>query len=63
MTDHFRVFRLEPGQAALMNRGVWHGAPLAADGDAAALVLLLEGTGANDTHIVRFDEVPVGGGS
>jgi ureidoglycolate lyase len=55
----FRAFRMRPGQAALLDKGVWHGAPLAVGGPAAALVLLLEGTGATDTEVVRFDEVTV----
>jgi ureidoglycolate lyase len=59
--ERFRVFRVRPGQAALLAKGVWHGAPLAAGGPAAALVLLREGTGANDTLMARFDEVRVGG--
>jgi ureidoglycolate lyase len=57
--DRFRVFRMRPGQAALLGKGVWHGAPLAAGGSATALVLLLEGTGQNDTEMARFDEIPV----
>jgi ureidoglycolate hydrolase len=57
--ERFRVFRVHPGQAALLGKGVWHGAPLAAGGEATALVLLLERTGATDTEIARFDEVPV----
>jgi ureidoglycolate lyase len=57
--DRFRVFRVGPGQAALFERGVWHGAPLAADTTATALVLLREGTGAADTELARFPEVTV----
>jgi ureidoglycolate lyase len=59
--ERFRVFRVRPGQAALLGKGVWHGAPLAAGGQATALVLLREGTGASDTELVRFAEVAVGG--
>ena len=57
--DRFRVFRVRPGQAVVLGRGVWHGAPLAADGPASALVLLQERTGQEDTELVRFEEVPV----
>ena len=61
--ERFRVFRMAPGQAAVMRRGVWHGAPLAADGPATALVLLQERTGREDTELVRFEEVAVEAGS
>ena len=57
--EHFRVFRLEPGQAALMNRGIWHGAPLADGEPGNALVVLLEGTGRDDVRVVRFEDRPV----
>jgi len=40
---------------------LWHGAPLAVDGPAAAMVLLRMGTGVEDTTIVRFREVRVAG--
>jgi ureidoglycolate hydrolase len=55
----FEVFRLDPGQGVILSPGVWHGAPLAVDGPAAAMVLLREGTGVEDTAIVRFRDVPV----
>ena len=57
--ERFRVFRVTPGQAVVLGKGVWHGAPLAADGPATALVLLLERTGREDTDLAAFDEVPV----
>jgi ureidoglycolate lyase len=57
--DSFRVFRVEPGQAVILAKGTWHGAPLAADGMAAALVLLAEGTGETDTDKVQFEEIVV----
>jgi ureidoglycolate lyase len=57
--ERFRVFRVRPGQAVLLGKGVWHGAPLTAEGEATALVLLLERTGENDTETVEFDEIPV----
>jgi ureidoglycolate lyase len=59
--DGFRVFRVRPGQAVILAKGVWHGAPLAADGPAAALVLLLERTGEVDTDLVQFPQVEVQG--
>ena len=55
----FEVFRLHPGQGVILAPGVWHGAPLAASGPAAAMVLLRERTGVEDTAMVRFETVPV----
>jgi len=55
----FEVFRLRSGQGVILAPGVWHGAPLAVDGPAAAMVLLREGTGVEDTAIVRFGELPI----
>ena len=57
--ESFRAFRLAAGQGALLEAGVWHGAPLALDGPVGAFVFLLEGTGQNDVHVVRFPEAPV----
>ena len=57
--DRFRVFRIPPGAGVIMDRNVWHGAPLAADGPSRALVLILEGTGRDDVTVVRFPEAPV----
>jgi ureidoglycolate hydrolase len=57
----FEVFRLHPGRGVILDPGVWHGAPLAASGPAAAMVLLREGTGTEDTAIVRFEAVQVAG--
>jgi ureidoglycolate hydrolase len=57
--DRFRVFLVEPGQAVVLDPGVWHGAPLAEGGAAKAMVLLQEGTGRDDTVVVRFDDRPV----
>ena len=59
----FRVFRIPVGSGIAMEPGVWHGAPLAIDAPVRAIVLLLEGTGANDTVLVRFpdDAVEIGG--
>jgi ureidoglycolate lyase len=55
----FRVFRIAPGRGVVLDRGVWHGAPLVAEGPARAVVLLLEGTGSRDTEVVRFTDTPV----
>jgi ureidoglycolate lyase len=57
--DRFRAFRVPAGQAVLLAPGVWHGAPFAADGPCAALVVLASGTGREDTHVVRFPDSPV----
>ena len=56
--DRFRVFRVPPGAGVVMDRAVWHGAPLA-DEPTRALVLILEGTGRHDVTMVRFPEGPV----
>ena len=57
--DRFRVFRVREGQGVLLNPGVWHGAPLAHSRQLKVIVLLLQGTGATDTSVVRFAETPV----
>jgi ureidoglycolate lyase len=57
--DRFRVFRLRAGQAVILAPGVWHGAPLADGGPARAMVLLQQGTGTDDTVVVRFEDEPV----
>lgn len=61
IADHerFRVFRVPLGAGVIMDRNVWHGAPLATSGPARALVLILEGTGQYDVTVVRFPEAPV----
>jgi ureidoglycolate lyase len=56
--ERFEVFRLRPGTGAAMDAGVWHGAPLS-EGESSAMVLLLEGTGASDVTVVRFEDDPV----
>ena len=53
------MFRVEPDQAVLLGAGVWHGAPLADGGPARAMVLVQQGTGRDDTVVVRFDDRPV----
>jgi ureidoglycolate hydrolase len=55
----FRVFRVPEGAGVILDRGVWHGAPLADGRPARAIVLILEGTGRDDVETVRFDR-PIG---
>jgi ureidoglycolate lyase len=57
--EDFHVFRVRPGQAVILGKGVWHGAPLAAAGAASAIVLLAERTGELDTDKVSFEEIVV----
>ena len=57
--ERFQVFRVRQGQAVILRQGVWHGAPLAPDGPLAVIVLLLQGTGREDTSLARFTETPV----
>lgn len=54
--EPYRVFRVRPGQAVILAKGVWHGAPLAADGHASAIVLL---RAQRETETTRFDEMEV----
>ena len=54
-----RVFRVPPGSAVVLDRGVWHGAPFATTDRTTALVFILEGTGANDVEVVRFPDSPI----
>ena len=65
--ERFRVFRVPPGAGVAMDPGVWHGAPLAVERPTAAMVLILQGTGARDVTIVGFEDRPArivqGGGS
>ncbi len=55
----FRVFHVPAGEGVILGRGVWHGAPLAVAEPGTAVVLLLEGSGRDDTEAVRFDDTPV----
>jgi ureidoglycolate hydrolase len=57
--DRFHVFRVPAGAGVLMDRAVWHGAPFTVDAPAAAVVLILEGTGRTDVTIRRFDPVEI----
>ena len=56
--ERFEVFRVPPGAGVAMDPGVWHGAPLALDRPASAMVLILEGTGKHDVTMSRFAEHP-----
>jgi ureidoglycolate lyase len=56
--EEFRVFRVPAGSGVVLNRGVWHGAPLAQN-PTTAVVLILEGTGDRDVTVVRFPDTPV----
>jgi ureidoglycolate hydrolase len=55
----FRVFRVTAGTGVVLHRGVWHGAPLAVDRALAVVVVLPEGTGTEDTTVVRFPDNPI----
>ncbi|MDQ4078266.1 MAG: ureidoglycolate lyase [Chloroflexota bacterium] len=57
--DRFQVFHLRRGQGVILNKGVWHGAPLALEQPVEVVVLLLEDTGRLDTSLVRFTDTPV----
>jgi ureidoglycolate hydrolase len=57
--ERFAVFRVRPGEGVILNEGVWHGAPLALDRPLAALVLLRQGTGAEDVQKVVRSEGPI----
>ncbi len=50
----FRVFRVRPGQAVLLDPKVWHGAPLALHGPLQVVVLLRSGTGPDNSSVVQF---------
>ena len=54
--DGFRAFRVAAGSGVVLDPGVWHGAPLAVDRPLCAVVLLPEGTGAEDTVVARFQD-------
>lgn len=57
--EAFRVFRVPGGSGVVLERGVWHGAPLAVSEPTSAVVLILEGTGQHDVIVERFDRVPI----
>jgi ureidoglycolate hydrolase len=55
----FRAFRVTVGTGVVLDPGVWHGAPLAVDRALSAVVVLPQGTGTEDTTVVRFPENPI----
>jgi ureidoglycolate lyase len=55
----YEAFRVRSGHGLVLERGVWHGAPLADGGPAQAIVLILADTGSSDVSVVRFEEAPV----
>jgi ureidoglycolate lyase len=57
--ERFQVFRVRQGQAVLIGKGVWHGAPLAADAPLNVLVILLHNSSVQDGYVCRFEETPV----
>lgn len=57
--ESFRAFRVPVGKAVLLGKGVWHGAPLALERPAQAMVLLLHETAPRDAFVVRFAGQPV----
>jgi ureidoglycolate lyase len=57
--DGFRAFRVGAGEGVVLEPGVWHGAPLALDRPLTAAVLLLEGTGAEDTVVTQVPRTTI----
>ena len=57
--DRFEVFRVKSGQAVLLNKGVWHGAPMAVDRPLKAIVLLLHNSSQQDGYVNRFVDTPL----
>lgn len=49
------VFRVPAGYAVILNKGVWHGAPMAEGQTVSVMVWLLAGTGDHDKFVVQFD--------
>jgi ureidoglycolate lyase len=52
----FRAFRVPAGEGVILDRAVWHGAPLAPAGPVTALVALARRP---DTVTARFDRIPI----
>jgi ureidoglycolate hydrolase len=52
----FRVFRVTAGEAVILDRGVWHGAPLALAGPLTAMVALQHRA---DTVMARFARMSI----
>jgi ureidoglycolate lyase len=57
--SRYEAFRVPSGEGVVLERGVWHGAPLADGRPARAIVLILAGTGATDVTVVRFEDAPI----
>jgi ureidoglycolate lyase len=57
--ERFKVFRIRQGQAVLLGKGVWHGAPLSIDRPLNVLVVLLHNTGQQDGYVRRFEDRPI----
>ncbi|MDQ4045043.1 MAG: ureidoglycolate lyase [Chloroflexota bacterium] len=57
--ERFEVFRMRPGQAVVLNPGVWHGAPMAIHRPLRALVLLRQGTGTDDVKKATTEPIEV----
>ncbi len=57
--DRFQVFRVRQGQAVLLNKGVWHGAPLADKQPLNVLVILQHNASVQDGFVCRFEDNPI----
>jgi hypothetical protein len=57
--EDFRVFRVPAGGGVVLDRGVWHGAPITTGGRTQAMVLILEGPARHDVTLARFPDTPV----
>ncbi len=57
--ESFQVFRVHRGQGVLLEKAVWHGAPLSIAEPLRVVVLLHQGTGSSDVYAVRFADTPV----
>jgi ureidoglycolate lyase len=57
--DRFSVFRVRSGQAVLLRRGVWHGAPMAETGLVRVLIVLQQDAGSRDGYVQRFEDRPI----
>ena len=55
----FQVFRVNLGQAVVLNFGVWHGAPFAVSQPISMAVFLRQHTGRDDTYVANFPDMPV----
>jgi ureidoglycolate lyase len=57
--DRFQAFRVRQGQAVLLRKGVWHGAPLADGKPLNVLVILLHNTSKQDGFVCKFEDQPI----